>query len=60
MPEGGISDEELLVRLSAFYGEARVAEIAKDMQDTVTLRVRGEFELPPLDEAGVPLTSEQE
>ena len=60
MPEGGISDEELLKRLSAFYGEARVAEIAKEMQDAVTPRLRGEFELPPMEEAGVPLTPEQE
>lgn len=60
MREGGIPDEELLVRLSAFYGEARVAEIAKEMQDAATPRVRSEFELPPMDEAGVPLTSEQE
>lgn len=60
MPEGGISDEELLLRLSAFYGEARVAEIAQEMKDAVAVRVRGEFELPPVDEAGVPLTPEQE
>ena len=60
MPEGGISDEELLLRLSAFYGEARVAEIAQEMKDAVAVRVCGEFELPPVDEAGVPLTAEQE
>ena len=60
MPQGGIPDEELLRRLGVFYGEAQVAEIAQEMKNAVAIRARGEFELPPVDEAGVPLTPEQE
>jgi putative transposase len=60
MPEGGIPDEELFKRLGAFYNEAQVAEIAKEMEDAATMRVRDEFELPPLDEMGEPLTPAQE
>ena len=33
MPEGGISDEELLKRLSAIYSEAVVAAVAKELTD---------------------------
>ncbi len=33
MPAGGISDEELLQRLSAFYGEAYVADVAKELAE---------------------------
>ncbi len=33
MPEGGISDEELLKRLSAIQGEAFVAVVAKELAD---------------------------
>ena len=33
MPEGGISDEELLKRLSAIYGEAFVAVVAQELAD---------------------------
>ena len=29
MPEGGISDQELLQRLGDFYSEAQVAEVAQ-------------------------------
>jgi putative transposase len=60
MPEGGISNEELLKRLGALYGEARVAEIAKEMKVAAVVRARGEFELPPVDEAGNSLSPEQE
>jgi putative transposase len=60
MPEGGISNEELLKRLGVFYGEAKVAEIAKEMEVAAVVRVRGEFELPPVDGAGNPLSPEQE
>ena len=56
MPEGGISNQELLERLGVFYSEAQVAEIVKEMDDASSLRKRGEFELPPVDENGVPLT----
>ncbi len=31
MPEGGISDEELLKRLSAIYSEAFVAVVGKEL-----------------------------
>ncbi|MEX1116251.1 MAG: transposase [Akkermansiaceae bacterium] len=60
MPEGGITDEELFKRLGVFYSGARVAEIAKEMEDATSVRKRGEFELPPVDENGVPLTPAQE
>ncbi len=60
MPEGGITDEELFKRLGVFYGEAQVAEIAKEMEDVASVGARGEFELPPVDEMGVPLTPAQE
>jgi REP element-mobilizing transposase RayT len=60
VPEGGITDALLLERLAVFYGEAQVAAIAKEMKETATVRERGEFELPPVDEAGVPLTREEE
>jgi REP element-mobilizing transposase RayT len=60
MPEGGIPDEELLQRLGVFYSDAQVAEIAKEMEDAAAVRVRGEFELPPIDEARIPLTHAQE
>jgi putative transposase len=33
MPEGGISDEELLKRLGAIYTEAAVADVAKELVD---------------------------
>ena len=33
MPEGGISEEELLKRLRAIYTEAAVAEVAKELAD---------------------------
>jgi len=33
MPEGGISDEELLKRLAAIYTEAAVAEVAKELAE---------------------------
>jgi len=60
MPVDGITAEELFSRLSVFYSKAQVAEVAKEMEDAVTVRVRGEFELPPVDDEGVPLTAEQE
>ncbi|MGL5018759.1 MAG: transposase, partial [Luteolibacter sp.] len=60
MPEGGISDEELLQRLGVFYSEAQVAEVAKELEDVAAVRVRGEFELPPVDKMGIPLTPAQE
>ena len=60
MPEGGIPDEELFRRLGVFYSEAQVAEIAKEMEEAVAVRGRGEFELPAVNESGVPLTPTQE
>jgi len=60
VPLGGIPDAVLLQRLGVFYGEAQVAAIAKEMEDAGAVRERGEFELPPVDEAGVPLTREEE
>jgi hypothetical protein len=48
MPEGGISDQELLRRLGAFYSEAQVAEVVREMEEAASVRKRGEFELPPL------------
>lgn len=36
MPEGGLSDEALLKRLSAIYGEALVAGVAKELADART------------------------
>ena len=50
----------LLERLGVFYSEAQVAEIAKEMEDAATVRKRGEFEMPPVDEEGVPLSPAQE
>ena len=60
MPEGGIPDQELLQRLRVFYGEAQVAEVAKELEDAAAVRVRSEFELPPVDEMGIPLAPAQE
>jgi hypothetical protein len=60
MPEEGISDRELFERLGVFYSEAQVAEVAKELEDAAAVRVRVEFELPPVDEMGIPLTQAQE
>ena len=60
MPEGGIPDQELLRRLGVFYSEAQVAEVAKELDEAVVVRERGEFELPPVDEMGIPLDPAQE
>ncbi len=60
MPEDGITDEELFSRLGVFYSEAQVAEIAREMEEASVVRKRSEFELPPVDEMGVPLTPAQE
>ena len=60
MPEGGISDQELFERLSVFYSEAQVAEVAKELAEAAAVWVRGEFELPPVDEMGTPLNPAQE
>jgi putative transposase len=60
MPEEGIPDEELFKRLGVFYNEAQVADIVREMEEAVTVRKRGEFEMPPVDEAGVPLNPAQE
>jgi len=57
MPEGGISDQELLERLGVFYSEVQVAEIVKEMKDAAVVRVRAEFEMPSVDEMGVPLSA---
>jgi hypothetical protein len=59
VPTGGITDEVLLERLGGFYGKGQVAGIAKEMEEAAAVRERGEFELPPVDEAGVPLTREE-
>jgi putative transposase len=56
LPAEGISNEELFARLRVFYSEAQVAEIAQEMADAVVVRNRGEFELPPLNELGIPMT----
>ena len=60
MPEGGISDQELLERLGVFYNEVQVAEIVKEMEIAGVVRMRGEFEMPLLDEMGVPLSTAEE
>ena len=60
MPKGGISNEELLRRLGAFYKEAKVAEIAAELEIAASVHQRNELELPPVDEAGVLLTLAQE
>ncbi len=60
MPEGGISDQELFERLGVFYSEVQVAEIVKEMENAVGVRMRGEFEMPPVDEMGVPLSAAEE
>jgi putative transposase len=63
MPEGGISNEDLFERLSAFYSEAQLAEIVREMEEAASVTSiceRGEFELPPVDEMGVPLKPAQE
>jgi len=60
MPVSGIPDQVLLERLGVFYSEAQVAEIAVGLEDAAIPRIRGEFELPPVDENGVPLTPTQE
>jgi putative transposase len=60
MPEGGLTDAEFFSRLRVFYNEAQVAEIAKEMEDATVVRQRGEFELPPLDENGKPLSRARE
>ena len=60
MPEGGISDKELFRRLRAFYSEAEVAEIRREVAEAGTLRERAEFELPALDENGMQLTAAAE
>jgi len=60
MPVSGIPDQVLLERLGVFYSAAQVAEIAVGLEDAAIPRIRGEFELPPVDENGVPLTPTQE
>jgi len=60
MPESGILDQELFERLGVFCSEAQVAEIMKEMQDAAVVRVRGEYEMPPVDEMGAPLTAAEE
>jgi putative transposase len=60
VPEGGVSDAVLFERLGVFYGEAQVAAIANEMEEAAAVRERGEFEMPPVDEAGVPLTRDVE
>jgi putative transposase len=57
MPEGGISDEELFHRLSAFYGEARVEEIRREIEQAGAVRARGEFEWPSADAPGEPFST---
>ena len=42
MAEGGISDVELLKRLSAIYGEAFVAEVANELQEARTAVYKNE------------------
>jgi len=63
MPEGGISDEEFFTRLGAFYSEAQVADVAREMKEAGEVsaaRKREEFELPPRGEDGELLTPAQE
>ena len=42
MADGGLSDAELLKRLSAIYGEAFVAGVAKELADASTADYTGE------------------
>ena len=60
VPAGGISDAVLFERLGVFYGEEQVAAILNEMEEAAAVRERGEFELAPVDEAGVPLTRQEE
>src|SRR5512133_3028612 len=60
IPEGGIPDQELLQRLRVFYSESQVAEVAKELEEAVLVRERGQFELQPVDEMGIPLDPAQE
>jgi hypothetical protein len=60
MPEEGITDEELFTRLAVFYNDAQVAEIVREMDEAGSVRERGEFELPPVDEMGQPLSPAEE
>ncbi len=46
-----------------FYSEAQVAEFARELEEAAaigSISRRGDFELPPVDEMGVPLTRAQE
>jgi putative transposase len=58
--EDGISDTEFFERLGVFYSEAQVAEIQQEMADADRVRVRGEFELQPVDESGRELDPSEE
>ncbi len=60
IPEGGIPDQELLQRLRVFYSDTQVAEVTKELEEAVVVRKRGEFELQPVDEMGIPLDPSQE
>ena len=60
MPVSGISNQQLLERLGVFYSEVQVAEIALELEEAAIVRVRGEFELAPVDENGLSLTFAQE
>jgi REP element-mobilizing transposase RayT len=44
MPEGGISDEELLQRLRAIYREGEVAEVAREMREATASGNHGRLE----------------
>jgi REP element-mobilizing transposase RayT len=61
MPEGGISDQELVQRLGVFYSEAQVADVVREMEEAGSVRKRGEFELPPVNpQTGKPLSPAEE
>ena len=61
MSEEGISDEELFARLAVFYSEVQVAEIVREMEEAGSVRERGEFELPPTDDAsGQPMSPSED
>jgi len=46
--------------MGVFYNEAQVAEIVREMEEAGLVRARGEFELPPVDEHGEPLSAAAE
>ncbi len=60
MPAVGIPDDELFERLAAFYSQAQLAEIAREMANATVVRPPSEFEMPRLDDAGQPINAQRE